>query len=1596
MSRPRSKPSSGDRRTWRRGPARKPQGAKPIRPLRWLFTGLVLVLIAAFAVIVYPILRRERHLVAIAIWATDQLAVEPLPYSREDVDALSGVPDVKFLGSLGLQDEASFGSLGNQLRDIVGRRDDLLALYLAAHGLTEGDQAFIVCSDFLRTPEGGRFPVRDLFEQLAECPAKLKLLILDAGRLGYEPRLGMVANEFPRLVEQELAAMPEQELWVLLSAGPLQRTAVAHPRRQTLFGYSVADALRGAADREPQDRYVTLYEAFAHVHNECTHWFGADSPARHTPLLMKAGQGVVPPSRDGQGGDFHRLVWVGKPTAQPPGGSEGETTGQPDPPTDKPPTAKPPTTGTGDGTAPADAVAGGPAADPVSAADSPGATAEKPPAEASAAAAGTTGEADASDAADGTRRLLALLNEAWSLRDELQTSAAEPRSSPVHFAPHVWRELNAMLLWYEQRARAGRPFQPLDSLPDSPDAGMDRLVGGLASLCEDLRSLRRRWQGQAADVSDLRNDVARRLDRLWQQAATSAAQAAAGAGPALPEVVRVREAAYETNRMVFQAVDYVRWHAVASLAAHDTLPVFGDLCKYLEALDRCQQQMDSLRQYPLESDDLSMLTGMRQEFEDLVAMRDRLDQMLQARTADSLSKLASSWSQLQIENDLQTPLLPAARRSELLQRLLAASETAGTSRGTADPADARIAADRRRCQRVLERLTAESLLIRLADADAAKELEIRLGPLRDALAASAWDENSFWSECRKLGSFLQTFYKDLPQRSEYRILHLVDPRDAVRVAAAPPVFEFDLVVRIRPQLRLSGPQQQPLRGNQPQTVTVELSGNQRELIARSPSLQYDRRLLEVVSGPQEGPVQAESGWFRKSLSWQVVAKMNQEQANTVETPLSLSVQWNDGSGAQQIAHDVLLTLPQPNRVDLEVRRAGATVPRADDATGLQLDLFPNRATAFQFTLVNRSGVERNVDVSLYAIPQRFAGRTAPGSLDSILRRSVLDSITGTVDADLIARTAASVALPADPERRIPINLAHPAAAAAPPAPKPEADAPPAAPTLPPAFEGADVSLGMLCVIRDVQSTDVVWYKWIGWKVIEPRRFLDAEVDYDYQRLGIRVRLRGKDFDGDGQPDLPRGIPVEIRWLDTLGQIPAGATKQLQGKLDASQELVELFAAVPADDQKRLVTLAVDGYPRGLVYEVACLQRPPVGSSLRPGSDIRRTDRRIRINRLEAPGFPYEFHFSPYVAWPLQPPPAAEGGAAPPTPVRVVPGEFVFVPAPCRELKMDFEADAPVDAFRDPDHRIEVRVGDSLSPALAFFDDRSASARLTTVGDRGLLQFETKVSDYSISLDPGAIENVRTFLRLQLRLPGIGEAEDRVRIALDSEPPVVEQVQVLSARTGALLQKRQGAFQAPRQQPLVARVEVQDRSGVEAAEYELVDPASGRKTLQTPKVHRPRLGTSSDERHVLDLPLDTKELTLDRYRLLIRVRDLAGHDSQLATADIEFAAVDLGVVKGVIKGVLRLGTNQAPVRGTTFKVTLESPDRSVRPVPVAADGTFTVVDLMPGEYNLTAQGTAMNRIVVGKLEGVQPSPPREAGLVTLVVDSPDPRTPRINP
>ena len=96
--------------------------------------------------------------------------------------------------------------LGDRLSGIVTGSRDTLILYISAHGVSDDGEPYLLCSDFLfrRQNVAGRYPLAKLFNQVQRCPAKLKLLILDAGGIEYDPRLGMVVNEFPRLVDAQL------------------------------------------------------------------------------------------------------------------------------------------------------------------------------------------------------------------------------------------------------------------------------------------------------------------------------------------------------------------------------------------------------------------------------------------------------------------------------------------------------------------------------------------------------------------------------------------------------------------------------------------------------------------------------------------------------------------------------------------------------------------------------------------------------------------------------------------------------------------------------------------------------------------------------------------------------------------------------------------------------------------------------------------------------------------------------------------------------------------------------------------------------------------------------------------------------------------------------------------------------------------------------------------------------------------------------------------------------------------------------------------------------------------------------------------------
>ncbi len=193
------------------------------------------------------------------------LRAPPAAFALEDADALRPLAKVLYSpgGDSGLQllgamkDPNALRSLAATWADLAPDRSGVLMVYVDGHGVSDDGAAYLLCRNFdPANPAAGRLPLRDLLHQLSEAPVGVKLLILDAGRIPCDPRLGMLVNEFPRLLEQEVARTQDSNLWVLSSNAAFQRSHVSWSLERSVFGYFVTAGLSGAADlnKRPRDR----------------------------------------------------------------------------------------------------------------------------------------------------------------------------------------------------------------------------------------------------------------------------------------------------------------------------------------------------------------------------------------------------------------------------------------------------------------------------------------------------------------------------------------------------------------------------------------------------------------------------------------------------------------------------------------------------------------------------------------------------------------------------------------------------------------------------------------------------------------------------------------------------------------------------------------------------------------------------------------------------------------------------------------------------------------------------------------------------------------------------------------------------------------------------------------------------------------------------------------------------------------------------------------------------------------------------------------------------------------------------------------------
>ena len=208
-------PTSGDassarHASWRGGSAPSAAPARNSKLLGALLALVCLLLVGLlFGLVVVPFFRHRlaTHVVALTPGNLDDWTVPPMLFVEEDLQPLSQISGVNWHDLRGVLDSRMLDALPARLQAAIPQNADVLIVYATAQGISREGEAYLLCTDV--DPSGSNdaagqrrsvYPVRELLQRLADLDVPLKLLILDFGNLVSDPRMGMVINEFPRLL----------------------------------------------------------------------------------------------------------------------------------------------------------------------------------------------------------------------------------------------------------------------------------------------------------------------------------------------------------------------------------------------------------------------------------------------------------------------------------------------------------------------------------------------------------------------------------------------------------------------------------------------------------------------------------------------------------------------------------------------------------------------------------------------------------------------------------------------------------------------------------------------------------------------------------------------------------------------------------------------------------------------------------------------------------------------------------------------------------------------------------------------------------------------------------------------------------------------------------------------------------------------------------------------------------------------------------------------------------------------------------------------------------------------------------------------------
>jgi hypothetical protein len=248
---------------------RRWKGYKAISLLPFILLGALWIYL-----VLSPFGLPRTHIIAVGDGVYQLDSVESIPFVEFEKKKLANIDAIHYHDQ-----DTPFSNkalLSPETKKGVNSKDNVIIFLYFRCAAINGEAYFITRDFTVGNPGVGLLPAKLVIDEIAKIPSKNKLVVLPAGSIHYDPRLGVFTDEFAGILTKSISASEYRSINVYFPHQNLEASNSSFLLKSSLTTYFFCEGIQGPADFN-EDGQIDVREIAGYVSESTRNWINASS-----------------------------------------------------------------------------------------------------------------------------------------------------------------------------------------------------------------------------------------------------------------------------------------------------------------------------------------------------------------------------------------------------------------------------------------------------------------------------------------------------------------------------------------------------------------------------------------------------------------------------------------------------------------------------------------------------------------------------------------------------------------------------------------------------------------------------------------------------------------------------------------------------------------------------------------------------------------------------------------------------------------------------------------------------------------------------------------------------------------------------------------------------------------------------------------------------------------------------------------------------------------------------------------------------------------------------------------------------------------------